>query len=92
MYHTGVHRYRKENKTMTITELFNLSYAKNPDFYNTRIMLYIEADSESREISKKHWQKCHAANLALGREDMIIFTAKILAAIEIAEAIIAEQK
>ena len=77
---------------MAITELFNLSYAKNPDFYNTRIMLYIEADSESREISKKHWQKCHAANLALGREDMIIFTAKILAAIEIAEAIIAEQK
>ena len=77
---------------MTVTELFNRNYAENPDFYSNYTVRFIESDSTTREESKAHWQNMHAKNLASGREDMIIFTAKILAAIEIAEAIIAEQK
>lgn len=78
---------------MTITEQFNESIAKNGfDFYSSYTVRYIEADTQSRKESKDHWLKCHAANIADDRNDLYIFTSKILAAITLAEAIIQEQK
>lgn len=78
---------------MTITQQFNESIASNGfDFYSSHTVRYIEADTQSRKESKDHWLRCHAENVASGREDMIIFSSKILAAISLAEAIIEEQK
>ncbi len=78
---------------MTYTQRFNESIASNGfDFYSSHTVRYIEADDQTRKESKAHWLKCHAENLASGREDMIIFTSKILAAISLAEAILEEQK
>lgn len=78
---------------MTITQQFKESIADNGfDFYSSHTIRYIEADAQSRKESKDHWLKCHAENVASGREDMIIFSSKILAAISLAEAIIEEQK
>lgn len=78
---------------MTITQQFKESIANNGiDFYSSHTIRYIEADTQSRKESKDHWIKCHAENVASGREDMIIFSSKILAAISLAEAIIEEQK
>lgn len=78
---------------MTLKEQFNESIAKNGfDFYSSYTVRYIEADERCRKESKDHWLRCHAENVASGREDMIIFSSKILAAISLAEAIIEEQK
>lgn len=78
---------------MTITQQFNESIANNGfDFYSLLTIRYIEADEHSRKESKDHWLRCHAENVASGREDMIVFTSKILAAISLAEAITEEHK
>lgn len=46
---------------------------------------YRAASPELRAASKAHWIKCHRQNLESGRQDMIIFTAQILAQIAIVE-------
>ena len=46
---------------------------------------YRAASPELRAASKAHWFKCHKENLASGRQDMIIFTAQILAQISMVE-------
>ena len=58
------------------------------DYYKTYLMRYLMADAEARAASKKHWTECHIKNIASGREDLIIFSAKILGAIAAAEELI----
>ena len=58
------------------------------DYYKTYMTRYIMADTETRAASKKHWIECHIENIASGREDLIIFSAKILGAIAVAEELI----
>lgn len=76
----------------SITKLFNQSFADGQDFYKSVTIRYLEADNKTRSATKAHWQKCHTKNMADNREDMIIFSGKMLVAISIAEAIIEEQK
>lgn len=47
--------------------------------------MYLDSSEEDRQKSKSHWLKCHEENLKSGREDMIIFSAQILAMITKAE-------
>ena len=58
------------------------------DYYKTYMMRYIMADTATRAASKKHWTECHIKNMASGRDDLIIFSAKILGAIAAAEDLI----
>ena len=58
------------------------------DYYKTYMKRYLMADPETRAVSKKHWTKCHIENIVSGREDLIIFSAKILGAIAAAEELI----
>ena len=58
------------------------------DYYKTYMMRDIMADTETRAASKKHWTECHIKNMASGRDDLIIFSAKILGAIAAAEELI----
>lgn len=46
---------------------------------------YITESAAEREESRQHWLKCHAENICSGRDDLIIFSAKILAAISLAD-------
>lgn len=78
---------------MTATEYFNEAFAKDStDFYINHTIRYLEADEQTRKESKDHWLRCHAENLAADRFDLWTFSAKILAAFALAEAIEAEQK
>lgn len=58
------------------------------DYYKQYAVRYMIADETTRKASKDHWTKCHARNIASGREDLIIFSAKILAAIALADTMI----
>ncbi len=55
------------------------------NYYKDYFLRYIAADEATRAESRQHWLKCHAHNIASGREDLIIFSAKILAAISLAD-------
>ena len=55
------------------------------DFYKQYMMRYMMADVETRKSAKQHWVKCHLENVASGRDDLIIFSAKILGAIDVAD-------
>ena len=55
------------------------------NYYATYAIRYYEADQQTRNDAKRHWQECHADNLRSGREDLIIFSAKMLGSIEMAE-------
>lgn len=55
------------------------------NYYKDYFLRYIAADIETRKESRQHWLKCHAQNIASGREDLIIFSAKILGAISLAD-------
>ena len=54
-------------------------------YYESLGERYRAASPEVRAASKAHWLKCHRENLASGRQDMIIFTAQILAQISMVE-------
>lgn len=56
------------------------------DYYKTFFIRYLASDERTRTESREHWQKCHIENVRAGREDLIIFSAKILAAIQVADA------
>lgn len=58
------------------------------DYYKTFFARYINSDAETRAASRDHWIKCHIKNIESGREDLIIFSAKILAAITMADAML----
>lgn len=61
---------------------------KKTDFYDTCFINYIEADEQTRAASRQHYLNRHKENLASGREDLIIFTARILAAYSLADEIL----
>lgn len=61
------------------------------DFYKQYMMRYMMTDTESRRSAKQHWVKCHLENVASGRDDLIIFSAKILGAIDIADEILSSR-
>lgn len=56
-------------------------------FYEAYKWNYLAADAKTRAEAKAHWIKCHEQNIASGREDMMIYSAQILAAIALAEAL-----
>lgn len=55
------------------------------DFYKQYMERYMMADVGTRKSAKQHWVKCHLENVASGRDDLIIFSAKILGAIDVAD-------
>ena len=54
-------------------------------YYRQWANAYRACTPEQREQSKTHWVKCHRENLKSGREDLIMFSAAILAEIAIIE-------
>lgn len=55
------------------------------NYYKNYFLRYISANEATRKASRQHWLKCHAENVLSGREDLIIFSAKILASISLAD-------
>ena len=55
------------------------------DFYKQYMVRYMMADVGTRKRAKQHWAKCHLENVASGRDDLIVFSAKILGAIDVAD-------
>lgn len=82
---------------MTYTKMLNSIIASAAEsgrelsFYENQIIRYLESDSEIRQKSKEHWLKCHAENVLSSRDDLIMFTSKILAAYTFADYVLAEQ-
>lgn len=58
----------------------------NKPYYESIGERYRAASPELRAASKAHWIKCHRQNLKSGRQDLIIFTAQILAQIAIVDS------
>lgn len=55
------------------------------NYYEQYKERYAAADEKTRKASREHWQRVHAENLASGRQDLIIFSAQILAMICVVE-------
>lgn len=55
------------------------------EFYERYYWQYKAADDQTRKEAKEHWLKCHRENLKADRKDLIIFSAQILAMIDMAE-------
>ena len=55
------------------------------DFYKQYMVRYMMADAGTRKSAKQHWVKCHLENVASERDDLIVFSAKILGAIDVAD-------
>lgn len=62
------------------------------EYYKRYYRYFLNASEEQRQKSKAHWLEKHEDNLKSGREDLIIFSASILAQICLAEKTIAEKK
>lgn len=60
------------------------------EWYKDHFLAYIKAAPEVREESRKHWIRCHKENISSGREDLIIFSAKMLGSICLAEEFLKE--
>lgn len=58
---------------------------KRNEYYKTYFFRYLKADQKTRAASINHWIKCHAENVLSERDDLIIFSAKMLAAALLAE-------
>lgn len=71
-------------------QAFKEYFISHQDYYTNTVILYLEADRETREATKAHWLKCHAENMKADRHDLIMFSGKHLEAIMTAEAILAE--
>ena len=54
-------------------------------YYEDHFLKYLTAPQETRQASREHWLKCHAENLKNKRDDLIIFSAKMLASIDLAD-------
>ena len=57
-----------------------------PNYYRTAQERYRAAAPEIRKASREHWTRTHAENIRSGREDLIIFSAQILAAYDVTDA------
>lgn len=55
------------------------------DFYTSSAIRYYETDAETRKAALNHWEKCHIENIKSGRQDLIIYSSQMLAAIHAAE-------
>ena len=60
------------------------------DFYKSYYFRYLAATKDERQAARNHWLKCHAENMEIGRKDLIIFSAQVLANIDLADAYIAK--
>lgn len=60
------------------------------DFYSRYTEMYKQGSPEARARAKAHWIANHKENVKHSREDLIIFSAQMLAAIAMAEAELAE--
>ena len=56
------------------------------NFYEQYFIRYMCASDDMRRECKAHWEKCHSANVASGREDLIIWSGKILSMIALADS------
>ena len=54
-------------------------------FYKNWALAYNECSDEMKQKSREHWRKVHAENLTDGRSDLYMFSAQILAAIELVD-------
>ena len=59
----------------------------NPNFYYKYAAKYSTATADMKAEARAHWTRCHAENILSGRNDLIIFSAQILAAMDTADAI-----
>ena len=57
----------------------------NTQFYERYFLMYLEASQEQRDEAKRHWMMCHRQNIKADRQDLIIFSAKILFMIDMAQ-------
>ena len=56
------------------------------NYYERYYEMFKNSNAEMRKASKEHWLKCHSENVASKREDLIIFSARILATIAMVES------
>ncbi len=56
------------------------------NYYKAYAARYRAASATQRQESRQHWTRCHAANMETGRDDLIIFSGQILAAIAVIDA------
>lgn len=56
------------------------------EYYRDAARRYLAAPPELRKASREHWTRHHVENLKSGRQDLIIFSAQILAAYDAADA------
>lgn len=54
-------------------------------YYKNWALAYNECNDEMKQKSREHWRKVHAENLKDGRSDLYMFSAQILAAIELVD-------
>lgn len=54
-------------------------------YYKTWFFRYLNATNETRQASINHWTKCHIENMASGRDDLVLFSGKMLGAALLAE-------
>ena len=62
------------------------------DYYEFWLDRYMMADAETRKASKEHWIQKHKENLAAKRSDLIIFSAKMLATVTLADDLMDKAK
>lgn len=55
-------------------------------YYKKWAEMYRQASKANRAASKAHWIKTHRENIQSGREDLIMFSASILAEIALIES------
>lgn len=55
------------------------------NFYDSFMIRYAESDPITRAESKNHWINCHIDAVTNGKQDVIIWTAQILAKIAIVD-------
>jgi len=73
-----------------MTNTFSITIDGTIDWYKKHFLLYMAASPEMRKESKKHWIGCHKKNMESGNEYLIIFSAKILAGMMLADDMIAQ--
>lgn len=56
------------------------------NYYEQYAVRYAAADDAMRTAAREHWTRCHIENLKTGRNDLIIFSAQMLAAMDIVDA------
>ena len=62
------------------------------EYYKEWFFRYLRADEDTRKASIEHWTEKHAENVLTGREDLIIFSAKMLGSAALAEKYIQFKK